>query len=63
MKRREEIFKLLSGMKESSVREVAMMFMVDLGERDEKQLKELADAITVLRCSMDTKIKFLESFF
>ncbi|MFS7944982.1 hypothetical protein Hanom_Chr06g00518581 [Helianthus anomalus] len=36
MKRREEIFKLLSGMKESSVREVAMMFMVDLGERDEK---------------------------
>ncbi|KAJ0469181.1 hypothetical protein HanIR_Chr14g0705111 [Helianthus annuus] len=30
MKRREEIFNLLSGMKESSVREVAMMFMVDL---------------------------------
>ncbi|MFS7898411.1 hypothetical protein Hanom_Chr00s022523g01761731 [Helianthus anomalus] len=63
MKRREEIFKLLYGMKESNVREVAMMFMVDLGERDEKQLKELADAITVLRCYMDTKIKFLESFF
>ncbi|MFS8020104.1 hypothetical protein Hanom_Chr15g01411611 [Helianthus anomalus] len=32
MKRREEIFNLLSGMKESTVREVAMMFMVDLGE-------------------------------
>ncbi|MFS8024608.1 hypothetical protein Hanom_Chr16g01465211 [Helianthus anomalus] len=63
MKRREEIFNLLSGMKESSVREVAMMFMVDLGERDEKQLKELSDAIAVLRCSMDTKIRFLQSFF
>ncbi|MFS7912705.1 hypothetical protein Hanom_Chr02g00133051 [Helianthus anomalus] len=29
MKRREEIFNLFSGMKESSVRGVAMMFMVD----------------------------------
>ncbi|MFS8020107.1 hypothetical protein Hanom_Chr15g01411651 [Helianthus anomalus] len=63
MKRREEIFNLLSGMKDSSVRVVAMMFMVDLRERDEKQLKELADAITILGCSMDTKIKFLKSFF
>ncbi|MFS7927495.1 hypothetical protein Hanom_Chr04g00309791 [Helianthus anomalus] len=45
MKRREEIFNLLSYM------------------RDEKQLKELADAVTVLGCSMDTKIKFLESYF
>ncbi|KAF5784570.1 hypothetical protein HanXRQr2_Chr10g0418361 [Helianthus annuus] len=51
MKKREEIFNLLSGMKDSSVREVAMMFMVDLGECEEKQLKELADQ--VLRCSMD----------
>ncbi|MFS7928467.1 hypothetical protein Hanom_Chr04g00321101 [Helianthus anomalus] len=63
MKRREEIFNLLSGMKESSVREVAMMFMVDLGERDEKHLKELFDAIDILRCSIDTKIKFLQSSF
>ncbi|MFS8020140.1 hypothetical protein Hanom_Chr15g01412011 [Helianthus anomalus] len=47
----------------SSNKEVAMMFMVDLGKRDGKQLKELADAITVLECSMDTKIKFLESYF
>ncbi|MFS7976556.1 hypothetical protein Hanom_Chr10g00893861 [Helianthus anomalus] len=63
MKRREEIFNLLSGMTESSVKEVAMLFMVDLGKRDDKHLKKLADAITVLGCSIDTKIEFLESFF
>ncbi|MFS7976557.1 hypothetical protein Hanom_Chr10g00893871 [Helianthus anomalus] len=63
MNRREEIFNLLSGMTESIVKEVAMLFMVDLGKRDDKQLKKLADAITVLGCSIDTKIKFLESFF
>ncbi|MFS7948159.1 hypothetical protein Hanom_Chr06g00556731 [Helianthus anomalus] len=38
------------------------MFMVDLGERDEKQLKELTDAITVLRCTMKMKMEFLSSF-
>ncbi|MFS7997384.1 hypothetical protein Hanom_Chr12g01141161 [Helianthus anomalus] len=39
MKRQEEIFNLLSGMSDSSIKEVVMMFMVDLGKRDEKQLK------------------------
>ncbi|KAF5796303.1 hypothetical protein HanXRQr2_Chr08g0349881 [Helianthus annuus] len=63
MKRREEIVNLLSGMSDSSVKEVAMMFMVDLGKRDEKQLKQLADAITVLGCSMELKIQFLETYF
>ncbi|MFS7947339.1 hypothetical protein Hanom_Chr06g00547181 [Helianthus anomalus] len=61
MKRRQEIVNLLS-MQVSSLREIVVMFMVDLGERDEKQLKELADAITILRCSMEMKIKFLSSF-
>ncbi|MFS8016475.1 hypothetical protein Hanom_Chr15g01369131 [Helianthus anomalus] len=42
---------------------LAMMFMVDLGKRDEKQLKQLADAITVLGCSMELKIQFLETYF
>ncbi|MFS7975670.1 hypothetical protein Hanom_Chr10g00883341 [Helianthus anomalus] len=62
MKRRQEIVNLLSQMQMSSLREIVVMFMVDLGERDEKQLKELADAITILRCSMDMKMKFLSSF-
>ncbi|MFS7954745.1 hypothetical protein Hanom_Chr07g00634101 [Helianthus anomalus] len=62
MKGRQEIVNLLSEMQVSSLREIAVMFMVDLGERDEKQLKELADAITSLRCSMDMKMKFLSSF-
>ncbi|MFS7927955.1 hypothetical protein Hanom_Chr04g00315221 [Helianthus anomalus] len=62
MKRRQEIVNLLSQMQVSSLQEIVVMFMVDLGERDEKQLKELADAITILRCSMDMKMKFLSSF-
>ncbi|MFS7937862.1 hypothetical protein Hanom_Chr05g00432761 [Helianthus anomalus] len=62
MKRRQEIVNLLSQKQVSSLREIVVMFMVDLGERDEKQLKELADAITILRCSMEMKVKFLSSF-
>ena len=62
MKRRQEILNLLSQMQVSSLKETAVMFMVDLGESDEKQLKELADAITVLRCSMKMKMEFLSSF-
>ena len=62
MKRRQEILNLLSQMQVSSLKEIAVMFMVDLGERDEKQLKELAGAITVLRCSMKMKMEFLLSF-
>ncbi|MFS7913455.1 hypothetical protein Hanom_Chr02g00141991 [Helianthus anomalus] len=49
MKRGQEIVNLLSLMQVSSLREIDVMFMVDLVERDEKQLKELADAITILR--------------
>ncbi|MFS7918874.1 hypothetical protein Hanom_Chr03g00206281 [Helianthus anomalus] len=59
MKRRQEIVNLLSQMQVSSLREIVVMFMVNLGERGEKQLKELEDAITILRCSMDMKMKFL----
>ncbi|MFS8019474.1 hypothetical protein Hanom_Chr15g01404201 [Helianthus anomalus] len=49
-------------MQMSSLREIVVMFMVDLDERDEKQLKELVDAITILRRSMEMKMKFLSSF-
>ncbi|MFS7983304.1 hypothetical protein Hanom_Chr11g00972971 [Helianthus anomalus] len=62
MKRRQKIVNLLSQLQVSSLQEIAVMFMVDLGERDEKQLKELADAITILRCSMEMKMKFISSF-
>ncbi|MFS8031915.1 hypothetical protein Hanom_Chr17g01551501 [Helianthus anomalus] len=55
MKRRQEIVNLLSRMQVSSLQEIVVMFMVDLGERDEKQLKKLVDAITILRCSMEMK--------
>ncbi|KAF5756386.1 hypothetical protein HanXRQr2_Chr17g0814031 [Helianthus annuus] len=44
MKRRQEIMNLLSQMQECCLREIVVMFIVDLGERDEKQLKELANA-------------------
>ncbi|MFS8007247.1 hypothetical protein Hanom_Chr14g01258761 [Helianthus anomalus] len=62
MKRRQEIVNLLSQMQVSSLREIVVMFMVDLSERDEKQLKELADAIIILRCSMEMKMKFISPF-
>ncbi|MFS7955391.1 hypothetical protein Hanom_Chr07g00642071 [Helianthus anomalus] len=62
MKRRQEIVNLLSQMRECRLREIVVMFMVDLSERDEEQLKELANAITILRFSMEPKMKFLSSF-
>ncbi|MFS7937075.1 hypothetical protein Hanom_Chr05g00423251 [Helianthus anomalus] len=52
----------ISRVTENMKRRQEIVNLLSQMQRDEKQLKELADAITILRCSMEMKMKFLSSF-
>ncbi|KAI3742210.1 hypothetical protein L1987_59890 [Smallanthus sonchifolius] len=59
--RRDEVTHILMSINSTTLRDLAVMFMVDIKEKDQKYVKELMKVITMLNCSIDLKIQFLNS--
>lgn len=58
---RDLITKVLTRMPASCIRDLAVLFMIDVGKRELDELKLLGKAILELNCSMELKLNFLMS--
>ncbi|KAI3818597.1 hypothetical protein L1987_12410 [Smallanthus sonchifolius] len=59
--RRDEVTQILMSMNSTTLRDLVVMFMVDIKEKDQKYVEELKKVIMMLNCSIDMKIQFLNS--
>ncbi|XP_076937842.1 protein FAR1-RELATED SEQUENCE 5-like [Bidens hawaiensis] len=58
---RDVITNVLVKMPASAIRDLAVLFMVDIGKNELEQFKELSKTILELNCSMKLKLDFLKS--
>ncbi|KAI3743378.1 hypothetical protein L1987_61085 [Smallanthus sonchifolius] len=59
--RMDEVTQILMFMNSTTLRDLAVMFMVDIKEKDQKYVEEFTKVIMMLNCSIDLKIQFLNS--